>query len=71
MKILASWNKQKNNAILALLWINIENTIEKLILGNNFWLNDHELTQINTSTIRNKSVNQILDFKITKFVKVK
>lgn len=60
----------KNNAILALLWINNENNIDKLIVGNIFWLSDHELIPINTRTTKNKSVNQILDFKRTKFDKV-
>lgn len=34
----------KNNTILSLLWLSIGNIIEKLIVGNIFWLSDQELT---------------------------
>lgn len=34
-------------------------------------MSDHELIQINTRTTKNNSVNQILDFKRTKFDNVK
>jgi len=68
---ICSVEKIRNNAILASLWISNESNREKLIVGDIFWLSDHELIQINTRTTKNKPTSQILDFKRMKFDKVK